>query len=382
MATKRDYYEVLALARDASDEQIKKAFRALAMKYHPDRNVGDDEASAKFKEAQEAYAILSDGAKREVYDRYGHAGLNGMGGMPDMGQGFGDLFGDLLGEFFGGAGGGRRRGPQQGEHLGLALEVDLVEAYRGVTKSVTIPRQETCSECNGSGAKKGTRPAVCKSCKGQGVTLINQGFFRIQQTCRACGGEGAVITDPCPTCRGRGRVQANRTLEVPLPPGVFTGYRLAFRGEGQAGSAGAPRGDLVVEVRVRDHAMFKREGDHLICQVPITFSQAALGGDFEVPTLDGALPHKLKPGLQSGEAVRIAGKGMPNVKNGRRGDLHVVVVVETPRHLTKKQEELFRELAEFDKKHVSQQRKSFFEKLRELFVGPEAEQKQDADIKE
>jgi molecular chaperone DnaJ len=366
--SKRDYYEILGVEKSASDEQIKKAFRALAMKYHPDRNVGDDEAGAKFKEAQEAYAILSDAGKRDVYDRYGHAGLNGMSGMPDMGRDFGDLFGDLLGEFFGG---GRRRGPQQGDHLGVAVELELVEAYRGVTRTITIPRHETCPDCSGSGAKRGTRPATCKNCKGQGVTLINQGFFRIQQTCRACGGAGAVITDPCAGCHGRGRVQVNRTLDIPIPAGVFTGYRLAMRGEGQAGDAGAPRGDLIIEVRVRDHPLFQRDGDHVICQVPITFSQAALGGEIEVPTLEGRLSHKLKPGLQSGEAVRIAGKGMPNLRSGRRGDLHVVVLVETPRNLSKRQEELLRELAEHDHKHVSPQRKSFFDKVRELFAGTE-----------
>jgi molecular chaperone DnaJ len=374
--SKRDYYEVLGVEKSATDEQIKKAFRTLAMKYHPDRNVGDEEAAVKFKEAQEAYAILSDGSKRDVYDRYGHAGLNGMGGMPDMGRDFADLFGDILGEFFGGGGGGRRRGPQQGEHIVCALEVDLVEAYRGVAKSITIPRHETCPDCAGSGAKRGTRPATCKMCKGQGVTLISQGFFRIQQTCRACGGEGVVITDPCASCRGRGRVQVSRTLDVKVPAGAYSGLRTAYRGEGEAGEPGAPRGDLVIEYRVREHTMFKREGDHLICQVPITFSQAALGGEIEVPTLDGPLPFTLKPGLQSNEAVRIAGKGMPNIRNGRRGDLHVIVVLETPRSLTKRQEELFRELAELDKKHVSPQRKSFFDKLRGLFVGAEdSEQK-------
>ncbi len=371
--SKRDYYEVLGVEQSATDEQIKKAFRTLAMKYHPDRNVGDEEAAVKFKEAQEAYAILSDGSKRELYDRYGHAGLNGMGGMP-QGADFSDLFGDLLGEFFGG---GRRRGPHHGDHLGLAMEVDLIEAYRGVTRTVTIPRHETCPDCTGSGAKRGTRPAVCKNCKGQGVTQVSQGFFRIQQTCRACGGAGAVITDPCGVCRGRGRVQVSRTLEVPIPPGIDTGQRLTLRGEGEAGEPGAPRGDLIIEVRVKEHSLFKRQGDHLICQVPVTFSQAALGAEIEVPTLDGAVTQKLKAGIQSGEAVRLAGKGMPNVRSGRRGDLHVVVVLETPRHMTKRQEELFRELAELDQKHVSPQRKSFFEKIREVFTGAE-EQKPEA----
>lgn len=370
MSVKRDYYEVLGVSRQASEEEIKKAYRVLALKYHPDRNPGDEEAAAQFKEAAEAAGILLDAQKRDAYDRYGHAGLSGFGGagseevdLNDLFERFG--FGDLFNLF----GGGRRRGPQQGSSLGYELEIDLGEAYRGVTRSVTISRHETCPECRGNGAQRGTVPALCRSCKGSGVTVVSQGFFRIQQSCRACGGAGQVITDPCSQCRGRGRVKVRRTVEVVVPAGAYTGCRVVLRGEGEAGDAGAPRGDLICEVHVREHPLFRREGDHLICQVPITFSQAALGAEVEVPTLDGPRPHAIRAGVQSGDAVRVAGQGMPNVRTGRRGDLHVVVLVETPRNLTKRQEELFRELAELDHKNVSPQRKSFFEKLRGLFSG-------------
>jgi molecular chaperone DnaJ len=369
MSTKRDYYEVLGVAREASAEEVRKAFRALAMKYHPDRNAGDEAAAARFKEAAEAHEVLSDAQKRQLYDRYGHAGLQGTA-MPDFGSGdFADIVSDLFGGIFGG--GGRRRGPQGGDHLGYELEIELAEAYRGCSKSISFQRQEPCGECAGSGARKGSSPTVCKQCKGQGVTVQSQGFFRVQQTCRGCGGAGAVITDPCPACRGRGRVATRRTLQLDLPAGVFTGYRMAVRGEGEAGDPGAPRGDLIIEVHVRPHSMFKRDGEHLYCEVPITFSQAALGGEIQVPTLDGPVPHNLRPGVQSGEVVRVPGKGMPSLRAGRRGDLNVIVALETPRTLTKRQEELFRELAELDKKHVSPQRKSFFDKIKELFTGPE-----------
>ena len=366
MVAKRCYYEILGISREASDDEIKKSYRALAMKYHPDRNSGDDEAAAKFKEAAEAYAVLSDSQKRQTYDRYGHAGLEGMN-LPDFGargESIFDLFGDIFGDFFGG---GRRRGPQPGNDLGYRLDISLAEAFHGCTKTLAFPREENCGDCNGGGARRGSKPANCKHCNGHGVVLTNQGFFRVQQTCRGCGGRGVVITDPCPACSGQGRVRVKRTLEVKIPPGVYTGVQIPIRGEGEAGAPGASRGDLICQIQVEEHPLFKREGDHLICQVPVTISQAALGADIEVPALDGTLTHGLKKGIQSGEAVRIAGKGMPNLRNGRRGDLIAIVVVETPRNLTKRQEELLRELAELDKKHVSPQRKSFFEKIKSLF---------------
>jgi molecular chaperone DnaJ len=371
MAARRDCYEILGVTREADAEELKRAYRKLAMQYHPDRNSGDAEAAEKFKEASEAYDILSNPDKRQRYDRYGHAGLEGVG-MPDFSTPAAvDLVSDLFGDLFGG-GSSRRRGPRPGRDMGLRIELSLPEAARGCKREISFTREEVCGDCSGSGCRKGTSPAVCRQCHGQGVVLRSQGFFRIQQTCRACGGQGAIITDPCPTCHGRGRASARRTLEIAIPPGVDDGSQMAVRGEGEAGQPGAPRGDLIVEIHVREHPIFKRDGDHLVCEVPITFSQAALGGPIQVPTLDGPITHQLKRGLQSGEAVRIHGKGVPNVHSRRAGDLLVVLLVETPRNLTKRQEELFRELAELDQKHVSPQRKSFFERLKTLITGAEA----------
>jgi molecular chaperone DnaJ len=370
MAEKRCYYEILGVRREVSDDELKKAYRGLAMQYHPDRNSGDEEAAQRFKEVAEAYAVLSDSQKRQAYDRYGHAGLNGMP-MPDFNST--DSIFDVLGDLFGGMfGGGRQRGPRQGQNIGFELELDLREAARGCKKSVTIPREENCGECAGNGCRRGSNPAPCRHCRGQGVVLTNQGFFRIQQTCRGCGGRGFIITDPCAACHGRGRVTVRRTLDVNIPGGAFDGLQFALRGEGEAGAPGGQRGDLICQLRVREHALFKREGDNLICQVPITFSQAALGGEIEVPTLDGPFTHRLRPGLQSNEVVRIPGKGVPSLRYKRTGDLLVVVAVETPRNLNKRQEELLRELAEIDSKHVSPQRKSFFEKVKSFFATTEA----------
>jgi molecular chaperone DnaJ len=374
MAGKRDYYEVLGVAKDAGDEDIKRSFRKLAMQYHPDRNVGDKEAEEKFKEAAEAYEVLSSRDKRQRYDRYGHAGLENNGGpaFRDAASVF-DLFGDIFGDLFGGGRG--RHGPRGGRDLQVGIEIDLLEAARGATKTITIPREENCPECGGDGARPGTKPAVCRRCGGHGVVVQGQGFFRIQQTCSGCGGRGAIITDPCGRCFGQGRIEAKRTLEVGIPPGVDSGNRIRLPGEGEAGEPGGPRGDLYCLVRVRDHVVFERDGQHLICRVPITFSQAALGADIEVPTLDGTLTYPLPRGTQTGEVIRIPNKGMPSVRGGRRGDLLVQVTVETPHALTKRQEELLRELAEIDQKHVSPQRRSFLEKLRDLFAGEAPQEK-------
>jgi len=366
--TKRDFYEVLGVAKAASDEDVKKAYRKLALKYHPDRNVGDEEASLLFKEAAEAYAVLSDSQKKQVYDRYGHAGLANVG-MPDFGGGSSifDAFGDIFEGILGGRG-RKSRGPEPGDDLGYALEIDLLQAARGATKSITIPRHELCGECKGSGSKRGSSPSQCKTCKGHGQVLMSQGFFRIQQTCRTCGGKGAIITNPCGECNGKGRVKTQRTLSFDIPAGVYTGFRFAMRGEGESGAPGAPRGDLIIEIHVKEHPFFRREGEHLIVQVPITASQAALGGEIDVPTLDGPVPHTIKGGIQSGEVVTLRGKGIPSIRGHHTGDLLVQLMVETPRHLTKRQEELYRELAELDAKHVSSQRKSFFEKVKEFFA--------------
>lgn len=370
MANKRDYYEVLGVSKGADAEELKRAYRKLAMQYHPDRNVGDEQAEVRFKEVSEAYAVLSDSDKKARYDRYGHAGL--QGGLPDFGGGQSpfDLFSQLFGDFFGGGGGG---GPQSGRNLLVDVELDLLEAARGVRKTIKIRREELCPDCSGSGARKGSRPATCRQCGGQGAVLRSLGgFMRVQQTCPGCGGRGSIVTDPCGGCHGRGRVQVQRTIEVAIPPGVDSGMRIPLQGEGEAGDPGAARGDLYCRLVVREHPLFKREGDTLVCQVPITFSQAALGGEIEVPTLDGPITHAIKPGIQSHEVVRIPGKGMPNVRSKRRGDLLVVTIVETPRNLSKRQEELLREMAELEKKHVSPQRKSFFEKIRSLFTAEPA----------
>lgn len=371
-STKKDYYEVLGVSKEASDEDIKRAYRKLAMEYHPDRNGGDKEAEEKFKEAAEAYGVLGDPEKRPRYDRYGHAGLEGMN-VPHFNdvQSIFDVFGDLfgLGDLFGGRGG---RGRRQGRDLKQEIEITLNEAAVGVKKTIQVPREEVCSECSGNGCKRGSKPAQCRRCNGQGAVLLSQGFFRIQQSCPGCGGRGIVVTDPCPNCRGRGRETLRRTLEVSIPPGVDTGTAVRYGGEGEAGDPGAPRGDLYCVIRVQEHRFFQRDGNNLICQVPITFSQAALGAEIEIPTLNGARSHTLKRGVQAGDVLHIAGEGMPNLRNGRKGELLVQIIVETPKQLTKRQEELFRELAEIEQKHVSPQRKTFLNKLKEFFA-PESE---------
>src|SRR5947209_7389391 len=368
MATKRDYYEVLGVARDADDETIKKAYRRLAMQFHPDRNVGDHEAEVKFKEAAEAYEVLRDPHKRQRYDRYGHQGLEDVP-MPNFGNtdSVMDIFGELFGDVFGRRG---RRGPRPGRDLQVVVELDLQEAARETVKELTIPREEICSECSGTGARRGTRPSTCRRCNGHGVVLQGQGFFRIQQTCGSCGGRGSVITDPCHTCRGAGRIEVERKLSVTIPAGVDNDMSVRLSGEGEAGDPGAPPGDLYCVIRVKKHAIFLREAQNLHCEIPITFGQAALGGIIEVPTLDGQMLSKtLKHGTQHGEQIRIAGHGMPNVRGGKKGDLVVHVKIEVPRNLTKRQEELLREFDEHDRKHASSERKGFFDRVRDFFQG-------------
>jgi molecular chaperone DnaJ len=367
--TKRCYYEVLGVAKDADEETLKKAYRKLAMQYHPDRNPGDAEADAKFKEAAEAFDILRDAQKRQRYDRYGHAGLEGMAGHNfSNADSVMDLFGELFGDLFGG-GGRRRRGPRQGNDLQVAFEIDLVEAYKGTKRDLKIPRQEPCTVCDGSGARLGSHPVQCRRCNGHGVVIQGQGFFRIQQTCSACHGQGQVISDPCKTCRGRGAIEVERKLTVDVPPGIDDGMRMALQGEGEAGDPGAPPGDLYCLVRVKQHPLFARNGQELHCEVPITFSQAALGGALEVPTLEGKyISATLQRGTQSGDEIRIAGKGMPNVRGGRTGDLVVHLRIVTPTNLTRRQEELLREMADLDGKHVSPERKSFLDRVKEFFT--------------
>lgn len=371
--TKRDYYEVLGVEKTATADDMKKAYRKLAMQYHPDRNHGDPEAAEKFKEATEAFEILSDAEKRQRYDRYGHAGVNGMsgggpGGFPG-GVDLGDLFGDLLGSFFGGGGGGqRRRGPASGRDVQVILDIELVEAATGVKKQVTVQRENLCEPCSGTGAKPGTKPSPCKRCGGQGVTIQRQGFFQVQQTCRGCNGQGVIITDPCTSCRGNGRVVGRQTLDVDIPAGVDTGDRIRFSGLGDAGDPGGPRGDLEFAIRVKEHRFFQRDGQNLICQWPITFSQAALGGPIEITTLTGQkVAYELPRGIQTHEVVRLAGHGMPPRRNGvRKGDLLVQVVVDTPQSLNAEQEQLLRRLAEMEQTQVgTPHKKSIFSRLKD-----------------
>jgi molecular chaperone DnaJ len=347
---KRDYYEVLGVSKSASADEIKKAYRRLAMKHHPDRNKGETESESKFKEAKEAYEVLRDSDKRAAYDRFGHDGLRGAGmGGPGgfSAEGFSDIFGDVFGDIFGG--GGRRGGRQvfRGADLGYELRLDLERAVRGDTVTIDVPSQVTCEVCDGSGAKKGTTPVQCSTCGGAGQVRMQQGFFSIQQTCPACKGAGTMISDPCETCHGRGRVRKTRTLSVKVPAGVDDGDRIRLSGEGEAGRNGGPPGDLYVEIRLEPHKIFMRDGADLSCEVPISYATAALGGDVELPTLDGNVSLKVPAGTQSGKVFRLRGKCVTSVWDPRKGDLFAKVAVETPVNLTNEQKEL---LSKFDTK--------------------------------
>jgi molecular chaperone DnaJ len=376
---KRDYYEVLSVERTADGDTIKKAFRKLALQYHPDRNPGDEAAAEKFKECQEAAEVLSDPERRQVYDRHGHAGLNQMGGGGfHQNVDLSDLFGDILGSFFGGGRQQQSRGPGAGRDIQAVIDIELKEACLGVKKSITIQREEHCEPCRGTGAKPGTQPVSCKRCGGQGVVIQKQGFFQVQSACPACGGRGQINPDPCPTCRGVGRASGRKTLEIDIPGGVDNGDRIRYTGEGDAGPAGGRRGDLEFVIRVKEHRFYQRDGHNLICQWPITFSQAALGGPIEIKTLTGEkVQHHLPRGTQTGEVLRLANHGMPNRRNnGRKGDLLIQVVVSTPKNLSAEHEELFKKLAEFEKKHAEiekaqtsePEKKSFFGKFMDLFT--------------
>ena len=380
MATKRDYYEVLGLKKEAGADDIKKAYRQMALKNHPDRNPGDAEAEARFKEAAEAYEILSDQAKRQRYDRYGHAGLEGAAthdfrNADDIVSAFGDIFG---GGIFGDLFQQRKRGPRAGQDLLMKLDIELLEAARGTTKVVDVTRQEPCVECKGSGARKGTVATTCNYCGGQGQVVQSRGFFQVATTCPACGGDGVRINDPCPNCKGQGRTPTVAHIKIDVPPGVETGMWLQLRNQGEAGDPSAPRGNLRVQIQVRKHPFFERHRNDLVCQVPISFPQAALGAEVEVPTLDGPDRLMVPKGTQSGDVLKLKGRGMPDINGRGRGDELVEVMVETPRHLSPRQEELLRELAELEHLDVSPKRKSFFEKLRDYFTedeeGGEADQ--------
>jgi len=343
--SKRDYYEVLGVERSADDKEIKKAYRRLAMKYHPDRNPDDAEAEERFKEATEAYEILSDDQKKAAYDQYGHAGVdpNAGGGAGFGSGGFSDIFGDVFGDIFGGGGGGGRARNTRGSDLRYNLELDLEDAVRGKTVKIRIPTQVTCKPCNGSGAAKGSKPETCDTCHGAGQVRMQQGFFSVQQTCPACRGQGSIVKNPCPSCHGAGVQEEQKTLSVKIPPGVDTGDRIRLAGEGEAGLQGGPAGDLYVQVSVKEHPIFVREGRNLFCDVPIAFVDAALGGELEVPTLDGRVKLKIPPETQTGKMFRLRGKGVEPVRGGPAGDLMCRVVVETPVNLTKKQKDILKE---------------------------------------
>jgi molecular chaperone DnaJ len=367
---KRDYYEVLGVNRDASEEDIKKAYRKLAMQHHPDRNPDNPKAEDKFKEAKEAYEVLCDADKRAAYDRFGHRGVEAGVGMGAEAGGFADAFGDIFSEIFGG--GRQRSNVYRGADLRYNLEITLEDAARGTETKIRIPTLEACETCHGSGAKAGTEPVSCPTCHGQGQVRIQQGFFSLQQTCPRCGGSGKFIREPCQTCGGAGRVKRQKTLSVKIPAGVDEGDRIRLSGEGEAGVNGGPPGDLYVVIRLKAHAVFQREANDLHCEMPISFTAAALGGEIEIPTLDGSAKIKIPPETQSGRVFRLRGKGIKGVRSHAHGDLLCHVVVETPVNLTARQRELLLELEAINQEESGRhdpRAKSWMERVREFFQG-------------
>jgi len=379
--SKRDYYEVLGISREASDQEIKSAYRKLALKYHPDRNPGDHQAEERFKEAAEAYAILADAEKRGLYDRFGHAGVSGAaagagaGFDPTIFADFGDIFaglGDMFG--FGDVFGGRRRrgGPQRGADLRYDLEISFEESYEGTETSIQIPREETCESCKGSGAAAGSSPETCSQCRGTGQLRYQQGFLTVARPCGPCRGTGRIISKPCQDCRGAGRMARDRKITVKIPPGIATGQRLRLYSEGEHGTAGGPPGDLYVVVHVQEHPVFHREGDDLYCEIPVTFPLLALGGELRVPTVKEEETVTLPSGTQTGARFKLRGKGMPNVSGRGHGDLYVVVRAQVPKKLTREQKHLLEELAKTMPQDVTDRsgessEKPFFDKVKDIF---------------
>ena len=378
MATKRDFYEVLGVPKNASEDEIKKSYRKLAMKFHPDRNQGDASAEVKFKEAKEAYEMLSDAEKRAAYDQFGHAGVDpnmrGPGGGAGAGfGGFGESFGDIFGDIFGQArrqqGGGGRQ-VFRGNDLSYAMEVTLEEAAAGKESEIRIPSFDECDTCHGSGAKPGTSPKTCGTCQGQGVVQMRQGFFSVQQTCPHCRGTGKVVTDPCSPCHGQGKIKRQKTLEIKIPAGIDDGMRIRSTGNGEPGTNGGPPGDLYIEIRIKKHDVFQRDGDDLHCAVPISFTTAALGGEISVPTLSGEAAIDLPEGTQTGKQFRLRGKGVKGVRSSFPGDLYCHITVETPVKLTEHQRKLLKELDESLKKGGDKHSPSeagWADKLKNLF---------------
>ena len=362
----RDYYETLGVAKNASDEEIKKSYRKLAMKHHPDRN-SDKGSEDKFKEAKLAYEVLSDSEKRSAYDQFGHAGVNPQGGG-FSGGGFSDAFGDIFGDIFGGGGGQRRDRVYRGADLRYNLEIGLEEAAHGTETKIRIPTLEECATCHGSGAKPGTEPATCTTCGGHGQVRMQQGFFSVQQTCPRCNGTGKMITDPCVTCHGEGRIKKHKTLSVKIPAGVDTGDRIRLAGEGEAGPNGGPSGDLFVVIHLKEHAVFKRDGDDLHCEMPISFATAALGGEVQIPTLDGHAKIKIPAETQSGKVFRLRSKGIKGVRSHVPGDLMCHMIVETPVNLSERQRELLQELESLSPGRNNNPRaQSFMDKVKAFF---------------
>lgn len=375
--SKQDYYELLGVEKGADENTLKKAFRKAAMQYHPDRNPGDAEAEKKFKEMGEAYDVLKDPQKRAAYDQYGHAAFeNGMGGGGRGGAGgagfdFSDVFEEFFGDFMGG-GGGRRRGggPQagRGNDLRFNMEITLEDAYNGKSDKITVPTSVGCEPCSGSGAAPGSKPEVCDTCGGHGKVRANQGFFMVERTCPKCQGVGHVITNPCKSCHGAGRVNKNKKLQVKIPKGVEEGTRIRLAGEGEAGSRGAPSGDLYIFLSIKPHELFKRDGDMLYCQVPIPMATATLGGQIEVPTIEGKRARiKIPEGTQSGRQFRLRGKGMPELNGGFTGDMIIETIVETPVNLTKRQRELLEEFAAEGGDQISPRSEGFFTKVKDIW---------------
>ncbi len=377
--SKRDYYEVLSVSRTATDQEIKSSYRKLALKFHPDRNPGDKAAEEHFKEAAEAYSVLADADKRHLYDRFGHAGLGGAAsgvdptvftGFEDILGGLGDIFG--FGDAFGG--GRRRSGPQRGADLRYDLEISFEESAKGIETSIQIPRQESCETCHGTGAAAGSKPTTCPQCHGRGQLRYQQGFFTVARTCGHCRGTGSIISKPCATCHGAGRVGKDRKITVRIPAGIATGQRLRLTGEGEAGPAGGPAGDLYVVIHVQDHAFFQRDGNDLYCEVPVHFPTVALGGEITIPTLDGEEPYSIPHGTESGTTFRLKGRGMPDVSGRGHGDLLVTVKVTTPKKLTREQKKMLEQLAESLPKEKfeptpreDQDDKGIFERVKDIF---------------